>query len=64
MLARLLMTFDTCLALTSNSPAMALTRAPLVMGFAAVLAFMAFMVLGGNMLLSGSEHRRRGKRAG
>merc|ERR1719181_538664 len=53
MLARLLMTFDTCLALTSNSPAIALTRAPLVMDFVLAVAFMAFMVLGGNMMLSG-----------
>merc|ERR1719281_1363166 len=50
MLARLLMTLDACLALISNSPAMALTRAPLVMGFLPELAFMGFAVLGGNIL--------------
>merc|ERR1719454_676694 len=52
MLARLLMTLDACLDLISNSPAIALTRAPLVIDFALVLAFAAFMVLGGNMLLN------------
>merc|ERR1719155_425550 len=54
MLARLLMTLDTCLALTSNSPAIALTRAPLVMAFVLELAFAAFMVFGGNILQTGS----------
>merc|ERR1719183_2295150 len=49
MLARLLMTLDACLALISNSPAIALTRAPLVMAFVPELAFMAFIVFGGNM---------------
>merc|ERR1719473_168893 len=52
MLARLLMTLDACLALISNSPAIALTRAPLVMGFLPEFAFMGFAVLGGNILLS------------
>merc|ERR550514_2109543 len=52
MLARLLMTLDACLALISNSPAIAFTSAPLVMAFVPALAFMAFMVLGGNMMLS------------
>merc|ERR1719324_605009 len=56
MLARLLMTLDACLALISNSPAMALTRAPLVMGLA-VFSFIAFMLLGGSILLSRSGHR-------
>merc|ERR1719352_1516306 len=50
MLVRLLMTLDACLALISNSPAMALTRAPLVMAFAPEFAFMAFIVFGGNMI--------------
>merc|ERR1740138_420091 len=50
MLARLLMTLDACLALISNSPAIALTRAPLVMAFVPELAFMAFIVFGGNMV--------------
>merc|ERR1719473_798330 len=49
--ARLLMTFDACLALISNSPAIALTSAPLVMGLA-VFSFLAFMLFGGNILLS------------
>merc|ERR550514_2294501 len=53
-LARLLMTFEACLALISNSPAIALTRAPLVMGLAA-FSFMAFMLFGGNILLSADE---------
>merc|ERR1719327_1378081 len=53
MLARLLMTLDACLALISNSPAIALTRAPLVMGLA-VVSFIAFIVLGGNILLTRS----------
>merc|ERR1719262_2133640 len=50
MLARLLMTLDACLALISNSPAIALTSAPLVMGFLPEFAFMGFAVLGGNIL--------------
>merc|ERR1719161_2021062 len=64
MLARLLMTLDACLAFISNSPAIALTRAPLVMAFVPVLAFMAFEVLGGNMLLKcwqTQEARRNGR---
>merc|ERR1719335_552958 len=56
MLARLLMTLDACFVLISNSPAIALTRAPLVIGLA-VFSFMAFMVFGGNILLSIGEHR-------
>merc|ERR550537_1848921 len=59
MLVRLLMTFDACLALISNSPAMALTRAPLVMAFALELAFVAFMVFGGNIVLICGRHRGR-----
>merc|ERR1719333_87873 len=55
MLARLLMTLDACLALISNSPAIALTRAPLVMGLA-VVSFFAFMVLGGNILQTAGNH--------
>merc|ERR1719324_481261 len=58
MLVRLLMTLDACLALISNSPAIALTRAPLVMGFA-VFALAAFMLLGGNIVLSVGEDRGR-----
>merc|ERR1719284_1522923 len=50
MLVRLLMTLDACLALISNSPAIALTRAPLVIGLA-VFSFIAFMAFGGNILL-------------
>merc|ERR1719183_346366 len=50
MLARLLMTLEACLALISNSPAIALTRAPLVMALVPELAFIAFMVFGGNMV--------------
>merc|ERR1740138_942112 len=53
--ARLLMTLDACLALISNSPAIALTRAPLVMGLAA-FSFIAFMLLGGNILLCAGGH--------
>merc|ERR1719213_187931 len=49
MLARLLMTLDACLALISNSPAIALTSAPLVMAFLPEFAFMGFAVLGGNI---------------
>merc|ERR1740127_66880 len=45
MLARLLMTLDACFVLISNSPAMALTRAPLVMAFLPVLFVAAFMAL-------------------
>merc|ERR1719408_895221 len=56
MLVRLLMTLDACLALSSNSPAMALTRAPLVMGFVPELAFVAFMVFGGNILYTRGEY--------
>merc|ERR1740138_242621 len=54
MLARLLMTLDACLALISNSPAIALASAPLVMAFLPELAFMAFVVFGGNMGGSGT----------
>merc|ERR1719161_3535599 len=50
MLARLAMTFDTCLVLSSNSAATALTRAPFVMAFLPELAFMGFVVLGGSIL--------------
>merc|ERR1719155_88950 len=60
MLVRLLMTLVTCLALSSNSPAIALTRAPFVMGFALEFAFMGFAVLGGNISrcrLSGRKER-------
>merc|ERR1719159_672800 len=60
MLARLLMTLDACLALISNSPAMALARAPLVMAFAPELAFVAFMVFGGNILHRRGECRGSG----
>merc|ERR1719359_7318 len=49
MLTRLLMTLDACLALISYSPAIALTSAPLVMGFLPEFAFMSFAVLGGNI---------------
>merc|ERR1740138_933116 len=56
MLARLVMTLEACLALRSNSPAMALTSAPFVMGLA-VFSFMAFMLLGGNILLRLGGHR-------
>merc|ERR1740138_409661 len=59
--ARLLMTLDACLALISNSPAIALTRAPLVIGLAE-FSFIAFMLLGGNILLSAGGHRNRRKR--
>merc|ERR1719335_1937392 len=62
MLARLLMTLDACLALTSNSPAIALTSAPLVMGFLPLFAFMGFAVLGGNILLSAGKAGKRGPR--
>merc|ERR1719262_415118 len=55
MLARLLMTLDACLALISNSPAIALTSAPLVMGFLPEFAFMGFAVLGGNILLAAAQ---------
>merc|ERR1740138_434631 len=50
MLARLLMTLEACFTLISNSPAIALTRAPLVMTFLPELAFIAFVVFGGNMV--------------
>merc|ERR550537_1764079 len=49
MLTRLLITLDACFAFISYSPAIALIRAPLVMAFL-LLAFAAFMALGGNML--------------
>merc|ERR1719428_2276090 len=49
MLVRVLMTLDACFALTSNSPAIALTRAPLVMAFLSEFAFMACLVFGGSM---------------
>merc|ERR1719191_2580248 len=55
MLARLPMTLDACLVLISNSPAIALTRAPLVIAFVPALAFIAFVVLGGNILLSAAD---------
>merc|ERR1719198_715146 len=48
---RLLMTLDACLVLSSNSPAIALIRAPLVMDLAE-FSFIAFMLLGGSILLS------------
>merc|ERR1719450_1311171 len=48
MLARLLMTLDTCLALTSNSPAIALTRAPLVMVFGGNISGKCWRTLGQN----------------
>merc|ERR1719463_305415 len=63
MLARLLMTLDACLALISNSPAIALTSAPLVMGLA-VVSFLAFMVLGGNILVSAGVNRKEAKARG
>merc|ERR1719181_1074414 len=63
MLARLLMTLDACLALISNSPATALTRAPLVIAFVPALAFIAFVVLGGNILLSAAGYRGGTERA-
>merc|ERR1719387_3164458 len=49
MLVSVLMTLDACFALISNSPAIALTRAPLVMAFLPELAFMACLVFGGNI---------------
>merc|ERR1719161_387896 len=49
MLVSVLMTLDACLALISNSPAIALTRAPLVMAFLPELTFMACLVFGGNI---------------
>merc|ERR1719161_2761238 len=55
MAARLLMTLDACLVLTSNSPAIALTRAPFVMGLT-VFSFMAF-IEGGNILFRAGGHR-------
>merc|ERR1719235_3031556 len=60
MLVRVLMTLDACLALISNSPAIALTRAPLVMAFLPELAFMACLVFGGNILVrfTGDVKRR------
>merc|ERR1719159_1962582 len=48
MLARLPMTLDACLVLISNSPA---------------LAFIAFVVLGGNILLSAGGYRGETERA-
>merc|ERR1719191_969505 len=54
MLARLPMTLDACLVLISNSPAIALTRAPF---------FIAFVVLGGNILLSAGGYRGETERA-
>merc|ERR1719352_1558745 len=59
MLARLLMTLDACFALISNSPAMALTRAPLVMAFLPEFAFIACLVFGGNIwrIISGNSPR-------
>merc|ERR1719265_3117331 len=50
MLVRVLMTLDACFALISNSPAIALTRAPFVMAFLPEFAFMACLVFGGNIL--------------
>merc|ERR1719265_1303272 len=58
MLVRVLMTLEACFALISNSPAIALTRAPLVMAFLPELAFMACLVLGGNILMTVREHQR------
>merc|ERR1719183_1576070 len=58
--ARLEMTLDACLALISNSPAIALTRAPFVMGLAE-FSFIAFILLGGNILLNAGG-RREGRR--
>merc|ERR1719379_2974791 len=52
MLASVLMTLDACLDLISNSPAIALTRAPLVMAFLPELAFMACLVFGGSILVT------------
>merc|ERR1719181_172209 len=49
MLVRVLMTLDACFALISNSPAIALTRAPFVMAFLLEVAFMACLVFGGNI---------------
>merc|ERR1719191_732509 len=57
MLARLLMTLDACLAFISNSPAIALTRAPLVMAFVPVLAFVTCFVFGGNIVVTVGNHR-------
>merc|ERR1740138_168775 len=62
MLARLVMTLEACFALISNSPAIALTRAPLVMGLAA-FSFMAFMLLGGNIFLEWSLAPKQKKRS-
>merc|ERR1740127_154560 len=49
--ARLLMTLVACFVLISNSPAIAFTRAPLVMAFLLAVAFAAFIALGGNILV-------------
>merc|ERR1719473_1090448 len=61
MLVSVLMTLDACLALISNSPAIALTRAPLVMAFLPELAFMACLVFGGNILVDSLVMLRRGR---
>merc|ERR1719389_251429 len=57
MLVSVLMTLDACFVLISNSPAIALTRAPLVMAFLPELAFMACLVFGGNILVTLGKHR-------
>merc|ERR1719498_1005078 len=49
MLVRVLMTLDACFALISNSPAIALTRAPFVMAFLPEVAFIACFVFGGSI---------------
>merc|ERR1740138_431961 len=55
MLTRVLITLDACLVLISNSPAIALTRAPLVMAFLPELVFMACLVFGGNIVVTFSK---------
>merc|ERR1719221_2004068 len=64
--ARVLMTLDACLVFISNSPAIALTRAPFVIAFLPLAAFAAFIALGGSIFPSAGgvrgrqlEHRRR-----
>merc|ERR1740138_1739843 len=57
MLARVLMTLEACFVLISNSPAMALTSAPLVIAFLPELAFMACLVFGGNIWVAFGEHQ-------
>merc|ERR1740138_619411 len=58
MLVRVLITLDACFALISNSPAIALTRAPLVMACLPECAFMACLVFGGNILVTYAEQTR------